>query len=130
MDSVARGQVAVWHWVERRITETLELQQMMFRHHRWKHGLPGSSWVIDCLECHVHFCSVSLIEYHQGPTAFDGTGSLSKNNTCHLEIIKTRSDVTDSPSSPKEKTFFKIFFTGGETPSIPVNLLTKLLVLI
>lgn len=126
LDSVARGQVAVWHLVEM-YSETLELQQRMLPHHRWKHGVPGSPRVIDWLGCHVHFCSISLTEYHPGSTDFNETGSRSKNNTCHPEIIKTRRpDVRDIPSFPKEqKQFF--FFAVGKTPPISVNLFTKLL---
>ena len=120
-DSVARGEVAVWHLVERCITEALGLQQMMFYHRRQKHGIPGSSWIINCLRGHVCFCSVSLIEYYHGPTDFNGIGRLSKNSTCRLEIIKTRSEVTDTPSSPEEPNFI---LNRRENPApIPVNLL-------
>lgn len=121
--SVARGEVAVWHLVERCITEALRLQQMMFCHRRRKHGIPGSSWIVGCLRCHTCFCSVSLIEYYRGPTDCNGIGSLSKNNTCHLEIIKTRPEVTDTPSSPKEPNLL-FFLNRRENPApIPVNLL-------
>lgn len=131
LDSVARGQVAVWHLVEMYYRDPGTSQQMMLPRQRWKCGVPGSPWVIiDCLGCHVHFCSISLTKYHDGPTDFNETGSRSKNNTSHPEIIKTRRpDVRDTPSSPKEqKKFIYYFFAVGKTPSIPVNLFTKLLV--
>lgn len=74
-------------------------------------------------------CNILLIEYHHGPTDFNGTSSLSKNNIYHLEIIKMRrSEITDTLLSPQKTKLF--FFTWGKTPPIPVNLFTKLLALV
>lgn len=79
-------------------------------------GFLGVHGLLTVWGCHVHFCSISLTEYHDGATDFNETGSRNKNNTCHPEIIKTRRpDVTDTPSSPKEQKIIFFFCSRENT---------------